>query len=358
MDKLKLAAIGERLKTGGAQMSRKVSGKMKEFLQVQTPESKMVDEATSESLPESNWGLNLKICALLNAEELSGPEVVRAIKRKIASKSMISQRFSLDLLEACAMNCDKVFSEIASEKVLEEMVRLIDNPQTHFSNRERALQLIKAWGESSDLGYLPVFQQTYAGLKDRGVSFSGEHNRNLADLMESNIDPQTLGFPEGYPNPNFNQHAANQIPLDYYHSTFLSDEEKKEALVVARNSIELLSSINPEETQKPLKDDLTMSLLEKCKQSETLIQRIIEGTVDDENLLFEALNLNEELQKVISKYEETGGVSQSEREVPEVSDPDGGVSSHDQSERTSKSTVTPREEKEKSGSTSDGVKSE
>ncbi|XP_068664775.1 TOM1-like protein 2 isoform X2 [Aristolochia californica] len=357
MDKLKLAAIGERLKTGGAQMSRKVSGKMKEFLQVQTPEAKMVDEATSESLPEPNWGLNLRICALLNAEELSGPEVMRAIKKKIASKSMVSQRFSLDLLEACAMNCDKVFSEIASEKVLEEMVRLIDNLQTHFSNRERALQLIKAWGESSDLGYLPVFQQTYASLKERGFSFSGEHTRNLAELMDSNIDEQTLSFPEGYPNPNFDQDDANQIPVDYYHRTYLSKEEKTEALVVARNSIELLSSINSGETQKPVKDDLTISLLERCKQSQVLIQRIIESTVDDENLLFEALNINEELQQVISRHEGTEAVSQIQGEVPGVSDPDGGSSCHDQTVRQSKSLVSPTEE-EKTGSSDIGANSE
>ncbi|XP_068665893.1 TOM1-like protein 2 [Aristolochia californica] len=348
MDKLKLAAIGERLKTGGAQMSRKVSGKMKEFLQVQTLEAKMVDEATSENLPEPNWGLNLRICALLNAEELSGPEVVRALKKKITSKSMISQRFSLDLLEACAMNCDKVFSEIASEKVLEEMVRMIDNPQTHFSNRERALQLIKAWGESSDLGYLPVFQQTYLSLKERGVPFSGEHTSNLEELMESNIDQQSLSFPEGYPNPNFDHHNANQIPMEYYQSTYLSREEKKDALLVAQNSIELLSSLTtPGEIQKPVKDDLAISLVEKCKQSQSLIQRIIQSTEDDESLLFEALNINEELQQVISKHGEP--LSHIEQEVPRVSDPDGGLYSNDQIERRNKTLVFPAEV-EKTGS--------
>lgn len=161
MDKLKLAQLGERLKMGGAQMGRIVSGKMKEILQTPTPESKMVDEATAETLEEPNWGLNMRICGMINSEEFSGTEIVKAIKRKISGKSVMSQRLSLDLLETCAMNCEKVFSEVASEKVLDEMVRMIENPQADQENRRRCLQLIRAWGESEDLAYLPVFRQTY-----------------------------------------------------------------------------------------------------------------------------------------------------------------------------------------------------
>lgn len=161
MDKLKLSQLGERLKTGGAQMGRIVSGKMKEILQSPTPESKMVDDATAETLEEPNWGMNLRICGMINSEEFNGSEVVKAIKRKMNHKSHVTQRLTLDLLETCAMNCEKVFSEVASEKVLDDMVRLIQNPQGDPNNRRRAFQLISAWGESQDLAYLPVFHQTY-----------------------------------------------------------------------------------------------------------------------------------------------------------------------------------------------------
>jgi len=161
MERLKLAQLGERLKTGGAQMGRMVSGKVKEMLQAPTPESKMVDEATLETMEDPNWGINLRICAMINSDQFNGSEVVKAIKRKINHKNPLVQTLSLDLLEACAMNCDKVFSEIASEKLLDDLVRLIDNPQAHHSTRRRAFQLIRAWGDSEDLAYLPVFRQTY-----------------------------------------------------------------------------------------------------------------------------------------------------------------------------------------------------
>ncbi|XP_058101620.1 TOM1-like protein 2 [Magnolia sinica] len=312
MDKLKLAALGERLKVGGerlkiggAQVSRSISEKMKEILQGPTQEAKMVDEATSESLEEPNWGLNLRICALLNADELSGPELVRQIKKKIASKNTVCQKLSLDLLETCAMNCDKVFSEIASEKVLDDMVRMIDNPQTHYSNGQRAMQLIQAWGESDELGYLPVFHQTYMSLKARETPFSIQDDGNSVPIfssMESAVDQEPLPLPDAYPHSNMDDHITDQHLLAH-HSVTLSAEEKKEILVVTRNSIELLSSmLNSENEQKHIKmqDDLTLSMLDKCKESQPIIQRIIETTTDDEGMLFEALNLHEELQNILS----------------------------------------------------------
>ena len=162
MDKLKISEWGEKLKTGGAQMSRIVSDKVKDILQAPTLESKMVDEATLETLEDPNWGMKMRICAQINNNEFSSTEIVRAIKRKISGKIPASQRLSLELLEACAMNCEKkIFSEVASERVLDEMALLVKNGEADSENRRRAFQLVRAWGLSQDLAYLPVFQETY-----------------------------------------------------------------------------------------------------------------------------------------------------------------------------------------------------
>lgn len=52
-------------------------------------------------------------------------------------------------------------------------------------------------------------------------------------------------------------------------------------------------------------DDLTTTLVQQCHQSQFTVQRIIETAGDNEALLFEALNVNDEIQKVLSKYEES-----------------------------------------------------
>lgn len=51
-------------------------------------------------------------------------------------------------------------------------------------------------------------------------------------------------------------------------------------------------------------DDLTSTLVQQCRQSQFTVQRIIETAGENEALLFEALNVNDEIQKVLSKYEE------------------------------------------------------
>ncbi|XP_010522149.1 PREDICTED: target of Myb protein 1 [Tarenaya hassleriana] len=310
MDKSKIAEWGEKLKTGGAQMSRMVSGKVKEMLQAPTLESKMVDEATLETMDEPNWGMNMRICSMINSEEFNGTEIVKAIKKKLSGKSVVSQRLSLELLEACAMNCEKVFSEIASERVLDEMVKLVKNVEADSDNRNRAFQLIRVWGQSEDLAYLPVFRQTYMSLRDENVlnprveesSLQGQNS--LESLMQR---PVPVPPPGSYPIHNQEQahrdydddDDGNEV-LDYNFGN-LTIKDKKEQIEITRNSLELLSSmLNTEGEPNNGKDELTESLIEKCKQSQPAIQMIIESTTDDEGLLFEALHLNDELQRVLS----------------------------------------------------------
>ncbi|KAF6154784.1 hypothetical protein GIB67_032396 [Kingdonia uniflora] len=322
MDKLKLGGLGERLKSSGSQMGKLVSGKVKEILQSQTPESKLVEEATLDHLEEANWGLNLRICGMLNSGEISGQEVVRAIKKKISSsKNPMSQILSLDLLEVCAMNCDKIFSEVASEKVVEEMVKMIDNPQTDGNARQRGFQLIRAWGESEDLAYLPVFRQTYESLKTRNTPHPLHENGRSAATVSSRVpdfDQQPFPHPDDYSIPNMGLQNVEHTAIAYRGSSF-SPEERKEFLVVTRNSVELLSSMLNETEPKFVKDDLTSNMMEKCKQSQPVLQRIIESAGDDDEMLFEAFNLHDELQRVISKFEEMAAAVQLKEQTPESS---------------------------------------
>lgn len=51
-------------------------------------------------------------------------------------------------------------------------------------------------------------------------------------------------------------------------------------------------------------DDLTTTLVYQCRQSQATVQRIIESAGENEALLFEALNVNDEIHKALSKYEE------------------------------------------------------
>ncbi|KAH0633859.1 hypothetical protein KY289_006701 [Solanum tuberosum] len=66
-----------------------------------------------------------------------------------------------------------------------------------------------------------------------------------------------------------------------------------------------------------------MSMLENCKQSLAVIQRIVESTSGDEGLMFEALNLHDELRQVISRYEEMEAALDSGERLPKT--PENGT---------------------------------
>ncbi|KAG6402900.1 hypothetical protein SASPL_135114 [Salvia splendens] len=291
----KVSAFGERLKIGGSEVGQKitagvssVSFKMKEFFNGPNQADKLVEEATAETLDEPDWATNLELCDMINHERVSSVELIRGIKKRIVLKSPRIQYLALVLLETVAKNCEKAFSEIAAERVLDEMVKLIDDPQTVVNNRNKALILIESWGESSnELRYLPVFEETYKSLKSRGVRFPARDEESLAPIFTPARSVEATA-------PHYD------IPVQSF-----SAEQIKEAFDVARNSIELLSTVLSSSPQQDvLEDELTTTLLHQCRESRYTVQKIIETGGDNEAVLFEALNVNDEIQKVLSKFEE------------------------------------------------------
>lgn len=299
----KVSALGERLKIGGTEVGRKMSEgmssmsfKVREFFQGPNQADKLVEDATSEALDEPDWALNLDLCDLINTEKLNSVELIRGIKKRIMSKSPRVQYLALVLLETCVKNCEKAFSEVAAERVLDEIVRLIDDPQTVVNNRNKALMMIEAWGESTgELRYLPVYEETYKSLKSRGIRFPGRDNESLAPIF---TPPRSVSAQEA--DVNLQHQFQHDIPEQSF-----TPEQTKEAFDVARNSIELLSTVlSSSPQQDALQDDLTTTLVQQCRRSQTTVQRIVETAGDNEALLFEALNVNDEIQKVLTKYEE------------------------------------------------------
>ncbi|KAJ7982672.1 TOM1-like protein 2 [Quillaja saponaria] len=299
----KVNAFGERLKIGGAEVGRKMSEgmssmsfKVKELFQGPTQADKLVEDATSEALDEPDWAMNLELCDMINSEKINSVDLIRGIKKRIIIKNPRVQYLALVLLETCVKNCEKAFSEVAAERVLDEMVKLIDDPQTVVNNRNKALILIEAWGESSsELRYLPVYEETYKSLKSRGIRFPGRDNESLAPVF---TPPRSVSAPES--DIGLVQQRQHDVPVQ----TFTA-EQTKEAFDVARNSIELLTTVlSSSPQQDALQDDLTTTLVQQCRQSQYTVLQIIETAGDNEALLFEALNVNDEIQKVLSKYED------------------------------------------------------
>ncbi|KAG9155742.1 hypothetical protein Leryth_004007 [Lithospermum erythrorhizon] len=301
----KVNSLGERLKIGGSEVGQKISAgissmsfKMKELFQGDNEADKLVEEATAEALDEPDWAMNLELCDMINHNRINSVELIRGIKKRIMLKNPRIQYLGLVLLETVVKNCENAFSEVAAERVLDEMVKLIDDPQTVVNNRNKSLTLIEAWGESSsELRYLPVYEQTYKSLKSRGIRFPGRDNESLAPIF---TPPRSVSVSATESDSGLPQQIQHDIP----DATF-SAEQSNEAFDVARNSVELLTTVLSSSPQQDvLQDDLTTMLIQQCRQSQFTVQRIIETAGDNEALLFEALNVNDEVQKVLTKYED------------------------------------------------------
>ncbi|KAJ3681659.1 hypothetical protein LUZ60_014232 [Juncus effusus] len=311
----KLTAFGQRLKITGSEVGKKMTAgmssmsfKMKEFFQGGPNQAdQIVESATSPQSDGPDWSLNLEICDLMNTNKINSLEIIRAVKKRISIKDQpMAQYLALVLLETIVKNCDKAFAELAAERVVDEMVRIIDDPGTVVGNRNKALVLIEAWGESGEeLRYLPVYEETYKSLKSRGIRFPGRDEESLAPIF---TPPRSVPESESYIPTN--QEAP---PVRAY-----GPDEIKEAIDVARNSIEILSTVLSSSPQKEaLEDDLTSTLVQQCNQSQYTIQKIIESSGENETFLFEALSVNDELQKILDKYQELKNPVRSEQTGPE-----------------------------------------
>ncbi|RYR61101.1 hypothetical protein Ahy_A04g018202 [Arachis hypogaea] len=114
-------------------------------------------------------------------------------KIMVSLKSLLERFDSLPLvlLETIVKNCEKAFSEVAAERVLDDM-----------------------------------------SLKSRGIRFPGRHNESLAPIF---TPPRSMSEVE-LDLPRQTQH--DNIPVQSF-----TPEQTKEAFDVARNSIELLSTV-------------------------------------------------------------------------------------------------------------------
>lgn len=307
--KEKFSAFGEKVKTGSGELSRKmsermstVSDKMKELFQVPTHADKLVEDATGENMELADWEKNLEICDLISMEKVSGQDAARAVKKRIMLKNAQIQYLALMLLETMVKNCEKMFSEVASEKVLHEMVRMVDDRSTSTANREKALKLIEAWGESTEeLRYLPIFEETYKSLKSRGIRFPGRDEESLAPIFPP---PQSVQTSNTAGSGGFDG-SVHSRDMSGFVAHDVSSTDFKEVFDVARNSVELLNTVlTSSPQQEVLKDELTLTLVEQCRSCQIKVQRIVERTSDGDPVLFEALNVYDDLQRVLTKFEE------------------------------------------------------
>ncbi|KAA8535651.1 hypothetical protein F0562_030654 [Nyssa sinensis] len=239
---------------------------------------KLAEDATAETLDEPDWATNLDLCDLINQEKINSVELIRGIKKRIMLKSPRIQYLALVLLETVVKNCEKAFSEVAAERVLDEMVKLIDDPLTVVNNRNKALMLIEASGESSnELRYLPVYEQTYKSLKSRGIRFPGRDDESLAPIFTP---------PPSVPASESIAGLAQQIHRDIPVQTF-SAEQTKEAFNGARNMVSKTRTVRIVPSSASIVASTVRSVVTAVPATveEAIVNGVVSGGVVDQTMV-------------------------------------------------------------------------
>ncbi|XP_042214744.1 TOM1-like protein 2 isoform X2 [Homarus americanus] len=281
-----------------------------------TPVGQKIEQATAETLPSEDWGLNLEVCDLINESEDGPRDAIKAIRKRLATqpKNYTVVMYTLTLLESCVKNCGKRFHILACSKdFVQDLVKLIGpKNEPPAAIQEKVLLLIQAWADAfRHQPELSGVSQVYAELKHKGVEFP---MTNL-DTMAPIITPQRTAAPEPRPPrvPPGNatsprRQTAHQPATTPAAPVSLTAEQRaklhSELDVVESNAKvlgEMLGELSP---GKEHQDDVQL-LQELHATCRAMQQRVVElvGRVSDDILTADLLRINDDLNNLFLRYD-------------------------------------------------------
>ncbi|KAL6630992.1 hypothetical protein ACP70R_028332 [Stipagrostis hirtigluma subsp. patula] len=262
-----------------------------------------VDKATNELLLGPDWTLNIDICDAVNSDHGQAKEVVKALKKRIQHKNSNVQFLALTLLETLIKNCgDHVHLQVVERNILEEMMKIVKK-KADMQVRDKILTLLDSWQEAfgGPAGKHPHYYWAYAELKRSGVEFP----KRPADAAPIFTPPVTrpASLPSylqtGYGVPVDSSSRLDEAMSSNRTSLSLSDLERM--LGAAELLSEMLRAVNPND-QDAVNDEIITELVKQCQSDQKWIMSSV-SSVRDEELLGQALDLNDKLQILLEKHD-------------------------------------------------------
>ncbi|XP_059656274.1 TOM1-like protein 5 isoform X2 [Cornus florida] len=258
--------------------------------------SELVNSATSEKLTEMDWMKNIEICELVSLDQRQARDVIKAIKKRMGSKNSNTQLFAVTLLEMLMNNIgEHIHRQVIDAGLLPILVKIVKK-KTEMPVREKIFLLLDATQTSlgGASGKFPEYYTAYYDLVSAGVQFPQR--------------PHVIPFNHSTSNSNKNQPPSGEIASSGHERVPPQAESK----VVAESSViqkagtalqvlrEVLDAVDAQHPEGA-KDEFTLDLVEQCSfQKQQLMQLVM--TSRDEKVISRAIDLNEELHKVLSRH--------------------------------------------------------
>lgn len=262
-----------------------------------------VEKATSDLLLGPDWTLNIDICDALNSDHGQAKEVIKALKKRLQHKNSKVQFLALTLLETLIKNCgDHVHFQVIERDILQEMVKIVKK-KADMQVRDKILTLVDSWQEAfgGPGGKHPQYYWAYSELKQSGAEFPQRSPDAAPIFTPPVIRPTSLPT---YLQPGYGMPVNSSLRLDeamssYEPSLSLSDLERMMSAVELFS--EMLRAVNPND-REAVNDEIITELVNQCRSYQKKIMSLV-SSARDEELLGQALDLNDKLQILFAKHD-------------------------------------------------------
>ncbi|XP_061979134.1 TOM1-like protein 5 isoform X4 [Populus nigra] len=229
-------------------------------------------------------------------------DVVKAIKKRLGSKNANTQLYAVMLLEMLMNNIgEQVHRQVIDTGILPILVKIVKK-KTELPIRERVFLLLDATQTSlgGASGKFPQYYTAYYDLVSAGVQFPQRpHDRLSSERPSNNQTAQenkkiTLN---GELAASRHEMVAQPAPVE--------PQVVPESSIIqkASNALEVLKEVlDAVDSQNGAKNEFTLDLVEQCSFQKQRVMHLV-MTSRDEKLVSRAIELNEQLQKVLARHD-------------------------------------------------------
>lgn len=262
----------------------------------------LVNMATSDKLKEMDWMKNIEICELVAHDQGQAKYAIKQIKKRLRSKYQSTQVFSVMLLEMLLNNCgEHIHKQVIDNDLLPTLVKIVKK-KTDSPVRERIFLLLDATqtalGGAS--GKFPQYYTAYHDLVSSGVQFQQQLPRQLRVLPPELPVPKekTTNLPVTEPliqKCEDGKKESNGLTVP----DFSIIQKAASVLEVLKDVLNALDPKHPEGAS----DEFVLDLVEQCSFQKQRVMHLV-MTSRDEKLVPQAIELNEQLHKILTQHDD------------------------------------------------------
>uniref|UniRef100_A0A0E0LQG6 VHS domain-containing protein n=2 Tax=Oryza TaxID=4527 RepID=A0A0E0LQG6_ORYPU len=261
--------------------------------------SEMVKAATSEKLKEMDWAKNIEICELVAQDPGKAKDVIKPIKKYLGSRSKNTQLYTVMLLEMLMNNCgEPIHKQVIDNGLLQILVKIVKK-KTELPVREKIFLLLDATQTSlgGAKGKFPQYYGAYYELVSAGVQFPNRPNVVVTQAQA----PVPVPEPTIEPNNSSLSRRLDEGQKEGHAQPVSESSIIRKASSVMEVLKDVLNSMDPRHPEGAT-DEFVLDLVEQCTFQKQRIMHLV-MTSRDEVVVSQAIELNEELHKVLVRHD-------------------------------------------------------